>query len=566
MIREVTEQVRKDGQRLDVALAVSPIKSSDGELVGTSTIVRDITDQRRYQHHIEMQNQELELRNREVERANQMKSLFLASMSHELRTPLNAILGFSSLLAEQGRGSLNEKQERYVAHIRSGGEHLLQLINDILDLSKIEAGKLELHAENFAVDGLLPEVLSVLRPLALAKQIRLESHVDPGSAVYADPIRFKQVLYNLLSNAIKFTPKGKRSGSPSTPLKWHGVLLGPRHRDRNPAGRDGKRLQGISSGRNDDKGRKGRNRTGPCDRAPSRGAARGYDRRRKHLGEGSCFHFTLPEAEAILAGSTLPKAHQKPAAPKERKPLVLVVDDELGSRELLSSYLEPEGYQIATAPSGEEALRAAEELRPDVITLDMLMPGKGGWLTLSELKSKPATASIPIIIVSVVDHENLGFALGASEYLVKPVARDPLLQAIARHAAPRRDLNSEILVIDDEPRDLQLIGEILESAGYSYHTAAGGGKHSSICNKAAASGYPGFADARGGFIRSNQPNEKKPGSAGKFPSSSSQGKDLTDADHELLNRETRVLFRKGERWKEEMLAHVRSAVSAPLTT
>jgi len=153
-------------------------------------------------------NQDLEARNREVERANQMKSQFLASMSHELRTPMNAILGFSSLLREQNAGPLTEKQARYVEHIQRGSRHLLQLINDILDLSKIEAGRLELHLEQFLLSAALPEVLSLIRPLAMAKKIRLESAVDRGLLVHADPVRFKQMLYNLLSNAVKFTPEG----------------------------------------------------------------------------------------------------------------------------------------------------------------------------------------------------------------------------------------------------------------------------------------------------------------------------------------------------------------------
>ena len=152
-------------------------------------------------------NRELELRNREVERANQMKSQFLASMSHELRTPLNAILGFSSLLAERTPGPLNEKQGRFVEHIHRGGQHLLQLINDILDLAKIEAGRMELHPERCLISEILPEVLSLILPLATAKKIRLESPASGGLAVFADPIRLKQILYNLLSNAVKFTPE-----------------------------------------------------------------------------------------------------------------------------------------------------------------------------------------------------------------------------------------------------------------------------------------------------------------------------------------------------------------------
>ncbi len=158
-------------------------------------------------------NKELELRNSEVERATQLKSKFLASMSHELRTPLNAIVGFSDLLADGAPGALNAKQKRFVDHIKNGSTHLLQLINDILDLSKIEAGQLEFRCEDFQVKDALPEVLSTIRPLAMAKNIQVQHKLEAGRAVYADRVRFKQILYNLLSNAVKFTPRTAESTS-----------------------------------------------------------------------------------------------------------------------------------------------------------------------------------------------------------------------------------------------------------------------------------------------------------------------------------------------------------------
>src|ERR1700690_4174804 len=170
-------------------------------------VARDMTERKRSLLQIEQQNRELELRNREVERATHLKSKFLASMSHELRTPLNAIVGFSELLAEGTPGELNSKQKRFVNHIKQGSAHLLQLINDILDLSKIEAGQLELRCEDFQVKDALPEVLSTIRPLAMAKGIQVQQGLETDLPVYADRVRLKQILYNLLSNAVKFTPK-----------------------------------------------------------------------------------------------------------------------------------------------------------------------------------------------------------------------------------------------------------------------------------------------------------------------------------------------------------------------
>ena len=200
--------LRKDGSEFPVEISLSPIQTSEGFRVISS--IRDVSERKNTQQQIEQQNRELEIRNREVERATKLKSKFLASMSHELRTPLNAIVGFSDLLAEQTAGQLNDKQKRFVNHIKQGSAHLLQLINDILDLSKIEAGQLELRCEGFQIKDALPEVLSTIRPLAMAKNIQIEQKMENDQPVYADRVRFKQILYNLLSNAVKFTPKAGR--------------------------------------------------------------------------------------------------------------------------------------------------------------------------------------------------------------------------------------------------------------------------------------------------------------------------------------------------------------------
>ena len=203
-------RIRKGGSRFWADVVITALKDGTGKLRGFSKITRDASERKKAQLQIAQQNRELALRNREVERATNLKSRFLATMSHELRTPLNAIVGFSELLAEETAGELNDKQKRFVGHIKQGSAHLLQLINDILDLSKIEAGQLELRFEDFQVKDTLPEVLSTIRPLAMAKNIQVQHNLKTDRAVYADRVRFKQILYNLLSNAVKFTPKGGR--------------------------------------------------------------------------------------------------------------------------------------------------------------------------------------------------------------------------------------------------------------------------------------------------------------------------------------------------------------------
>jgi len=198
--------VRKDATTMPILLSAAAVKDASGNFEMTRTIVFDITERKHYQTEIERQNRELELRNREVQRANQLKSQFLASMSHELRTPLNAIIGFSTLLDEETAGPLNEKQKRFVHHVHAGAQHLLGLINDILDLSKIESGRMEFQREHFSVPGALPELLSTISPLAMAKRLTIEQESEAGLFVFADRVCFKQILYNLLSNAVKFTP------------------------------------------------------------------------------------------------------------------------------------------------------------------------------------------------------------------------------------------------------------------------------------------------------------------------------------------------------------------------
>ncbi len=201
---------RKDGSNFPVEISLSPVKSEDGFRV--TAVIRDITERRQTEAQIrEMQQtytRELESRNREVERANQLKSEFLASMSHELRTPLHTIIGFSELLAEELEGPLNAKQKRFIDHIHTDSQHLLALINDILDISKIESGRLELRREAFDIAGVLEETLSSVRPQAAMKSIAIETAVAVPDAVFADRLRVKQILFNLLTNAVKFTPEG----------------------------------------------------------------------------------------------------------------------------------------------------------------------------------------------------------------------------------------------------------------------------------------------------------------------------------------------------------------------
>jgi PAS domain S-box-containing protein len=421
---------RKDGSRFPVEISLSPLKSEDGFRV--SAIIRDVTERKQTEQRIQAlnesftrelstANQQLELRNREVERANRLKSEFLASMSHELRTPLHTIIGFSELLAEELEGPLNEKQKRFMSHIHQDSLHLLELINEVLDLSKIEAGRLELRLETFDMIAAVDEALSSAKALGAQKSIAIESRVPAGVSLYADRLRVKEILYNLLSNAVKFTPDGGKIrieatvGADSVAIAIVDTGIGIRA-DEHESIFDkfyqvGSTTKGVREG------------TG-LGLAITRRLVEQHGGKisvESEPGKGSRFSFTLP----LIAHA---------AAPQQReKPLILIIDDELAARELLVSYLEPYGYQAAVAISSDEALRQAVELRPDAITLDLVMPGRGGFKLLHELRHTPQTSSIPILVISVLDEEKSVLAMGASAYLTKPLKKDVFLRELERH-------------------------------------------------------------------------------------------------------------------------------------
>ncbi len=430
---------RADGSEFAVDVTLSPYEADGLERV--ICVVRDVTERKRAEEQIQTLNQhleqrtaeliatnkELELRNREVEKVNRLKDEFLAGMSHELRTPLNSIIGFSDLLAERAEEQFTPKQKRFIGHIQQGARHLLELINDILDLSKIEAGHLELKYEEFNVSGAAAEVLATVRPIATAKNLQLTSTLPEDLLLHADRLRFKQVLYNLLSNAIKFTPaggcvsiKGSDDGGLASftvtdtgigiPADEHEAIFDSFHQV-------GTTTKGVREG------------TGLGLAITKRLLLQHGGRIwvESEPGKGSCFYFTLP---------LKPDSRENGVVDQPREaPLILVVEDEGPAQELLVSHLEEAGYRAITVGSGAEAVRVARELRPDVITMDILMPGKDGWQAVEELKRTPATAAIPVIIISVVEERKKGLAIGAVDYLVKPVSKDHLLEAVRRSMA-----------------------------------------------------------------------------------------------------------------------------------
>jgi signal transduction histidine kinase/CheY-like chemotaxis protein len=507
-------------------------------------------------------NKELERQNREVERATQLKSQFLASMSHELRTPLNAIIGFSDLLAEKTADHLTDKQKRFVGHVRNGARHLLQLINDILDLSKIESGLLELRRETFSISEAMPEVLSVIRPLAMAKKVCIE-HVEENFSVYADRVRFKQILYNLLSNALKFTPEGGRvrvdssSNSNFVSISVSDTGMGIRPEDQQLIFEEfrqaGETTKGVKEG------------TGLGLAITKRLVERqgGTIRVTSELGKGSCFSFTLPVGRSApeVQPEVMPGHVSAIDVGRERgKPLVLVVDDEPPARELLASYLEGEGYAVTMVGSGVETVEKARQLRPDAITLDILMPGGSGFGTLSELKKTVETAHIPIIVVSVVDQKEMAFTLGAAEYLVKPVQKSALLEALRKHLRSNSRPSNNILVVDDDPEALDLIGDTLRSSGYTLHSVLSGKEALDLLSKVRIDAIllDLIMPEMDGFEVLHAIKDRS--DLSEIPVFVVTAKDLTEAENRMLKGEVRGLFRKDASWKADLLAELRKAV------
>jgi PAS domain S-box-containing protein len=556
----------KDKTLIDVEITSYALTFADrpAEVVVAADVTqrkRDEAEKRKFAKSLAASNQELELRNREVQRATQMKSKFLASMSHELRTPLNAIVGFSELLAEGSPGELNTKQKRFVNHIKQGSAHLLQLINDILDLSKIEAGQLEIRCEDFQVKDALPEVLSTIHPLAMAKNIKVQQKLESDLPVYADRIRFKQILYNLLSNAVKFTPK---DGQINIDCAGKGNFvcisvsdtgIGIRTEDQQVVFEEFRQVEGShkDAGQGTGLGLAITKRL-----VEQQGGAISLE---SQLGKGSRFTFTLPAGSkaqtAAQAGKSVDSAIAVSAG--REKPLVLIADDEASARELLASYLEPE-YKIAMADSGPEAVRKAQQLLPDAITLDVLMPGGTGFETLVALRKTPETASIPIIIVSIVDQKRVGFALGAADYLIKPIRKPALLETIRKHVPYQADDDQAILLVDDDPRTLELLEETLRSAGYETQSVRSGTRALEVLSSKLVSavlldllmpGMDGFQVIR--HVR-QEPTLKE------LPILVMTAKSLTQDELAFLGRDTQALLQKNGSWQQQLIIEVGKVV------
>ena len=404
--------------------------------MGTLGAVMDVSDRKRIQ-------EELVAAVDASEDASRAKSAFLANMSHELRTPLNAVIGYSEMLTEEARERGLEILLPDLDKIHSAGKHLLRLINDILDLSKIEAGRMEMFAEVFDVNALVHEVSGTIRPLAERRGNVLAFRCgEDALRMRADQTRVRQVLLNLMSNAAKFTENGRVTldveraevnGAPWMRFRVidTGIGLSPEQLAR--------LFQAFTQADASTTRKYGGTGLGLVISRQLCQMMGGEVTVESDLGRGSVFTMLLPcnlEPGELAAAIDAQTARFETMPPTGQPATVLVIDDDRIVRDLLLRFLEKEGFRVVTASDGDEGLRVAREVRPSLITLDIVMPTLDGWGVLKGLKADPDLANIPVMMITIVDNPGLGHSLGAVEYLTKPIDWRRLGTALAKYRAP----------------------------------------------------------------------------------------------------------------------------------
>ena len=427
---------------------------------------------------LEEQGAELKQAREAADTANQSKSIYLANMSHELRTPLNAIIGYSELLAEEAEDNGHTDLIPDLEKIHVAGKHLLGLINDVLDLSKVEAGKMELSLEKLPVSALVQGVIDTAEPLVHKQGNKLVLDAGDLGSMNTDVTKLRQILFNLLGNASKFTTNGTvylRARRESVGSRdWlvfavedTGIGITPAQQER--------LFEPFAQAEASTRGKYGGTGLGL---ALSRRFAEllGGDIELQSVpGEGTTFTVRVP------ANAKVPRAKPSDGAPDgpvstsaqaASAGTILIVDDDAVGSELMGRILAGEGFHTVSAADGAEGLRLARELHPDLILLDVLMPSADGWTILSELKADPGLADIPVVMISVTREKTLGFAVGAADYLVKPVGRESLLLTVEKYLG----LSSErpILVVDDDTTTRSMLRRMLERQGWKVVEAANG--------------------------------------------------------------------------------------------